>query len=238
MPPRPVACPKVSAGASGRCADAGLSCWYGDGAVCACSSCAGGSEYPVCRLIDPPEWACSKPEPQCPYPLPQAGAPCTQPATLNCGPSCELPIRCQDGAWKYEQGMCPRCAAPSTPIATPQGQRAISDLAPGDLVYSVDDAGVVVVPIVRVGSTPVTHHRVVRVELAGGAVLEVSAGHPTADGRTFAELLQGGQIDALHAVVKAELVPYAYSHTYDILPGSSSGAYFAAGALIGSTLKR
>jgi CubicO group peptidase (beta-lactamase class C family) len=86
------------------------------------------------------------------------------------------------------------CAAPDTPIATPQGDRPISELAPGDLVYSVEAAGVVVVPILRVGSTPVVNHRVVRVELAGGTVLEVSAGHPTADGRTFADLLNGGQL--------------------------------------------
>jgi hypothetical protein len=30
---------------------------------------------------------------------------------------------------------------------------------------------------------------------------------------------------------------YRYSHTYDILPASSSGAYFASGVLVGSTLK-
>jgi hypothetical protein len=38
-------------------------------------------------------------------------------------------------------------------------------------------------------------------------------------------------------VQSAELVPYAYDATYDVLPASSSGAYFAAGALVASTLK-
>jgi len=128
------------------------------------------------------------------------------------------------------------CAAPSTPIATPAGERAISELAPGDLVYSVDESGVVVVPILRVGSTPVVNHRVVRVALTGGAVLEISAGHPTADGRSFGDLLGGGQLDRDHAIISAEMVPYTYARTYDILPDSSSGTYFAAGALIGSTL--
>jgi hypothetical protein len=103
------------------------------------------------------------------------------------------------------------------------------------LVYSVDETGVVVVPILRVGSTPVVNHHVVRVELAGGTVLEISAGHPTADGRTFADLLNGGQLDR-HAIIAAETVPYTHSRTYDILPNSSSGQYFAGGALIGSTL--
>jgi hypothetical protein len=31
-------------------------------------------------------------------------------------------------------------------------------------------------------------------------------------------------------------VPYLHDATYDILPDSSSGAYFASGVLIGSTL--
>lgn len=76
----------------------------------------------------------------------------------------------------------------------------------------------------------------VRVELDSGAVLEVSSGHPTADGRTFADLLGGGQLDRAHAIRSAELVNYPHARTYDILPGSSSGQYFAGGALIGSTL--
>jgi hypothetical protein len=132
--------------------------------------------------------------------------------------------------------MCPICAAPDTPIATPQGERAIAELTPGDLVYSVGASGVVVVPIVQVGSTPVANHRVVHVELAGGTVLEISAGHPTADGRTFADLLAGGQLDPTHPILSAEMVEYAHARTYDILPGSSTGTYFAGGALIGSTL--
>jgi hypothetical protein len=134
--------------------------------------------------------------------------------------------------------MCPICAAPDTPIATPLGDRPIAGLLPGDLVYSVDETGIVVVPILEVGSTAVVNHRVVRVELSSGAVLEISAGHPTADGRTFADLLEGGKLDRDHVVAAAELVPYAYSHTYDILPKSSTGTYFAGGALIGSTLRK
>ena len=72
--------------------------------------------------------------------------------------------------------------------------------------------------------------------LDGGAVLEISPGHPTADGRTFGELRAHALLDAQHEVVSAELVPYRHAATYDILPASSTGTYFAAGALIGSTL--
>ena len=132
--------------------------------------------------------------------------------------------------------MCPICAAPDTPIATPQGDRPIAELRVGDLVYSVDDGAIVAVPIVRAGSTPVQNHRVLRILLEGGARLEISPGHPMADGRPLSELQAGGRLDEQHPVLSVELVPYAYSRTYDILPASSTGTYFAAGALLGSTL--
>lgn len=74
-----------------------------------------------------------------------------------------------------------------------------------------------------------------RVGLDNGNVLEISERHPTADGRTFAALSVGTLLDG-KAVVSTELVPYAHPFTYDILPASETGAYFAGGALIGSTL--
>ena len=130
------------------------------------------------------------------------------------------------------------CAAPDTPIATPDGEQPIASLRVGDLVYSVDHDATVVVPLLKVEHTAVVHHRVVRVALEDGRVLEISPGHPTADGRTFGDLVAGGKLDAEHGVQSAELVPYAFDATFDILPGSSTGTYYAAGALIGSTLLR
>jgi hypothetical protein len=120
-----------------------------------CSACKGGSEYPICQTIDPPQWACVKPAAGCPNPPPQAGSACSDPS-LQCGTSCELPIRCENGVWQYGQIQCPICAAPDTPIATPQGERSIAELRVGDLVYSVDNDAIVAVPIARVGSTPST----------------------------------------------------------------------------------
>jgi hypothetical protein len=235
QPPLPAACSATPPTAGDACSDSTLECWYPDGAHCACSPCMGGSEYPHCELIDPPEWACGTPDKACPIPLPQAGEPCSTP-DLFCGPSCEDPIRCENGIWIYGSIMCPICASPDTPIATPEGERAIAELRPGDLVYSVEDRAIVSVPLLRVGSTRVSAHHVVRVELDDGRVLEVSPGHPTADGRHFADLRAGTPLDDQHIVVGAELVPYRYERTYDILPASSTGVYFAAGALIGSTL--
>jgi len=36
--------------------------------------------------------------------------------------------------------------------------------------------------------------------------------------------------------LKTERIPYVHSHTYDILPDSRSGTYYANGIRVGSTL--
>jgi hypothetical protein len=175
--------------------------------------------------------------PPCPSVVPNEGAACEMEG-MSCPPSAcrDTVAQCKSGVWQWtELSLCPVCASPDTPIATPFGERAISELRVGDLVYSVEDNAIVSVPIIRVGRTPVAHHHVVRVVFRDGRVLEISAGHPTADGRTFGDLLAGGQLDN-HEIINAEIVPYAHAFTYDVLPGSKTGAYFAAGALIGSTL--
>lgn len=140
------------------------------------------------------------------------------------------------------------CAAPDTPIATPSGDRAIASLRKGDrpiaslrkgdLVWSVDRGRIVAVPIATVGQTPVdTAHVMVRAKFANSTVLRISPGHPTADGRTFGDLHKGDRLD--HAeITEAMLVTYGEPFTHDILPASDTGAYFAGGVLIGSTLWR
>jgi len=155
----------------------------------------------------------------------------------SCGRDCDLVIRCDGGVWQWIRASCPICAAPDTPIATPDGDRPIASLAAGDLVYSVDHDAIVAVPLLLVSHTPVALHRVVRVVLSTGAVLQMSPGHRTADGRRFDELTPGARFDPLHTVLSAELVDYPYDATYDALPASSTGTYFAAGALVASTLQ-
>jgi hypothetical protein len=105
----------------------------------------------------------------------------------------------------------------------------------GDLVYSVDREEITAVPILRTNRTPVSGHSVVRVVLESGTTLEISALHPTADGRTFGVLAAGNQLDGV-GILSASTVPYSHDATYDILPDSDTGAYFAGGVLIGSTL--
>ncbi len=127
------------------------------------------------------------------------------------------------------------CASPDTPIATPSGERPIASLSVGDLVYSAHEGALLAVPLARVSRTPVSRHQVVRVETADGVVLEISALHPTSDGRTFADLQVGDALDGAR-IVSRKLVPYQHAFTYDILPASETGTYVAGGKLIGSTL--
>jgi hypothetical protein len=128
------------------------------------------------------------------------------------------------------------CAAPDTPIATPAGTRAIASLRVGELVYSLHEGSMQAVPVLRVSRTAVRHHRVRRLRLANGAVLHISAGHPTANGRPFADLIVGEQLGE-QRISTIEEVPYDHPYTYDILPASDTGTYIAGGALIGSTLR-
>jgi hypothetical protein len=161
--------------------------------------------------------------------------PCA-PAAVSCtcaGSLCDPGMMCTMSTDTIVCGG--RCAAPETPIATPSGERAIASLRAGDLVFSRHGGQTVVVPLLATSRAPVANHQVVRVTLETGAIVEMSAGHPTADGRTFGDLRAGTSLGALR-VVDARLVGYTRSHTYDILPASDSGAYLAAGAWVGTTM--
>jgi len=156
--------------------------------------------------------------------------------TVDIGPgvtSCFDPVNgtCPQGCI----GGCP-CTAATTPIATPSGARPIAELRIGDLVYSVHRGALAVVPIKLVHRTPVAPtHQVVELRLAHGVVLHVTPNHPTADGRTFGDLVAGDRLDGV-SVTAAHTVAYGQSFTYDILPDSDSGTYVAGGVLIGSAL--
>jgi hypothetical protein len=168
------------------------------------------------------------------------GANCCELGQLCCvvpvGPV--QPPTCYDPV----DGTCPKgspgsvCAHPDTPIATPDGERRIASLRPGDLVYSVVDGAVEAVPLARVSQRAVRNHRVVRISLDSGRELFISPLHPTADGRTVGDLRAGDELFGV-GVTAVELVDFEEEYTHDILPASATGAYFAAGALMGSTLR-
>jgi hypothetical protein len=133
---------------------------------------------------------------------------------------------------------CPICLARGTRIATPTGDVAVESLAVGDLVFTIDASGErIVAPLVAVGSTPVPPtHQVVHLVLSDGRTVDVSPGHPTADGRRVGDLAARDSFDGA-LVVSADRVSYGGGATFDVLPAGATGAYFANGVLLGSTLR-
>lgn len=182
--------------------------------------------------------------------------PCESTTTCNTNEECCGSTCCRDGQicclimagpWFSQcvdpvEGTCPAgcpmcvCADPDTPIATPNGERRIADIEVGDLVYSIDASRVVLVPVQEVRRNPVSGHEIVRITLETGRILELSARHPTAENGTIGELSAGQTLDGV-VVTATETIPYEHEFTYDILPDSPSGVYFAAGVAIGSTLR-
>ncbi len=133
---------------------------------------------------------------------------------------------------------CPRCLPPEALIATPSGDRPIGSLVAGSLVYSTDEAGhKIVVPIVRVGSTPApATHMLVVVVLADGREVTASPGHPTSDARALGTLVVGDALDGAR-VIAVRHRPFGEQRTFDLLPASESGVYWADGVRLASTLR-
>jgi Hint domain-containing protein len=133
---------------------------------------------------------------------------------------------------------CPICLALGTRIATPSGDVAVQDLRAGDVVWTVGANGVrVSAALIAVGSTPVpATHIVVRLALDDGRSVYVSPGHPTADGRQVGDLVGGDTLDGAR-ITSVDRVAYTGGATYDILPAGTTGAYWANGVLLGSTLR-
>jgi hypothetical protein len=131
---------------------------------------------------------------------------------------------------------CPICLARGTRIATPSGDVAVEDLRIGDVVWTQVNGTRVARPLIEIGSTPVpATHRVVELRLSDGRAVNVSPGHPTADGRKVGDLATGDAYDGA-VVVSAELIPYAGGATFDVLPAGATGLYWANGVLLGSTI--
>jgi len=133
------------------------------------------------------------------------------------------------------RGGCPICLAATTRIGTPDGPILVSDLRAGMLVWTVDAGKRVAAPIAIVRYTPAPFgHRVIRVVLADGRAVVASPGHPTGDGRRVGELNPGDLLDGSR-IAAMDVLPYA-GDTWDLLPLSSTGTYWADGVLLGSTL--
>jgi hypothetical protein len=132
---------------------------------------------------------------------------------------------------------CPICLARGTRIAKPDGEVAIEDIRVGMRVWSIDEGGRrIVANVARIGHmrVPATH-QVVRLVLDDGRALRASPGHPLADGRSLGNVEAGDRVDGAN-VLSTTLEPYDGGSTFDLLSDSPTGAYFADGIPLGSTL--
>ena len=133
---------------------------------------------------------------------------------------------------------CPICLAAHTRIDTPDGPLPVEQIKPGDLVWTLSEAGTrAAAPVLKVARVPVSAgHVLIHLRLEDGRELWASPGHPTADGRVLAELRRGEMLDG-SLILLAERVPYDGAATYDLLPAGPTGFYWAGGILMGSTLR-
>jgi hypothetical protein len=133
--------------------------------------------------------------------------------------------------------MCPICLARGTRIDTPNGPVAVDALQIGDPVWTIDaDGHRIEGAVIALGSTtaPPTH-QVIRVTLADARTVTASPGHPLADGRQLGTLALDDVIDGSR-IVALESLPYGGGETFDLVASGATGAYYADGIALGSTL--
>ncbi|HEX9695147.1 MAG TPA: Hint domain-containing protein [Actinomycetota bacterium] len=135
--------------------------------------------------------------------------------------------------------FCPICLAAGTLIATPSGDRDVTTLRSGDLVWTMDARGRrVAAPVLRTVRRPVgSPHPMLRLTLSDGRVLVAASAHPDARGRPIGALAAGDPMDGA-TVEGIDVVWREASATYDLLPDGPTGAYWANGILLGSTITR
>lgn len=133
---------------------------------------------------------------------------------------------------------CPICLSANSVIRTTTGDVNIKDIRDGMTVWSTDSNGIIIKSkVIKINNVFVGDmHKVIDLQLADGRELFASANHPTYDGRIIEDLKVGETYDG-STVRSIELVPYKYQFTYDVLPDSQTGNYWANEILVGSTLK-
>lgn len=211
-------------------------------------ACASPARPPDARTV-----AAALPDAAAPPPVDAAPPPDAAPTRAECRAGRDeccrrdgtiLPATCwalDNGPRRGPGGWCApcnvRCLPPDARIATPAGERAVVSLSPGDLVFTLDAAGErVAAPVVRVGSVPAAAGQgVLRVTLDDGRTVRASPGHPTADGRPLAALRPGDALDGAR-VLAVDEVPLDAAATRDLRPAGPTGAYWADGVLLGTTL--
>ena len=136
------------------------------------------------------------------------------------------------------QPPCPICLSVGTRIDTPDGPIAVEELRLGDPIWTLDaDGRRLAGTVIALGSmqAPATHH-VIRLVLADGRSVTASPGHPLLDGRALGELRVGDLVDGSR-VVALDSLPYPNGETFDLVASGPTGAYFAGGIPLGTTLR-
>jgi hypothetical protein len=130
------------------------------------------------------------------------------------------------------------CLPKTARIATPDGEIAVADVREGKIVFTADEAGRRMrAPVARVGRAfAPPGHRMVHVTLDDSREVWASPQHPTASGSPVESLRIGAAYDGA-IVIGVGSEPYVDAYTYDLLPEGPTGAYWADGVLMGSTLR-
>jgi hypothetical protein len=132
---------------------------------------------------------------------------------------------------------CPICLTKGTLIDAPGGPVPVEQLCEGMTIWTVGESGKrIAAAVVETTMTPVPSlFQVVRVGLKDGRSVIAAWRHPTAEGRALGQYNVGDTLDGA-VVIVVEQVIYKGGATYDILPGGSTGLYWANGILLKSTL--
>lgn len=215
-------------------------CRLKEGGTCSSpSSCASGL---VCHAN-----ICTKPVSQTCTGLQDESCPAGYQCIQACGPPvvqrddltpphyyCEIDEIAQKPP---KERNCPICLASNTQISTPTGMINVKNISVGIRVFSVNKKGEKIISaILKISHTkaPKTH-RVVHLVLADKREAWISPNHLTTQDLPIGELRAGDMYDG-SKVTLAQLVPYKETYTYDILPDSDTGFYWANGILLKSTL--
>ncbi|MEM8889918.1 MAG: Hint domain-containing protein [Bacteroidota bacterium] len=134
------------------------------------------------------------------------------------------------------EGRC-LCLSPETKIATPDGEKAVSQLKEGDWVLTQNSLKQTEAqPILWLRQAEVyDDHKMLHLCLEDGKELRLSPSHPDQSYKAMESLKVGEYYNGVR-IISSQLIPYGKKYTWDILPGGETGLYKANGIWVGSTL--
>jgi hypothetical protein len=131
----------------------------------------------------------------------------------------------------------PICLAVGTLIDTPNGPLPVEHLYKGITVWTLGNSGERISRAVleNVVTAVPSSFQILRIGLSDGRTVSASPGHPSAQGLALGYYRIGDILDSA-SVIAMEYMPYHGDATYDLLPDSSTGLYWANGILLRSTI--